>query len=87
MRHKTNEKFGFSYRYWTMGSSTNDILHRVDGPALERSDGSKIWIVDGKVVRQEGGPLGHLAGWRVFGGYIVPNPDATAPLRAPKEFQ
>jgi hypothetical protein len=30
------------------------ILHRVDGPAIEWSDGSKEWYLDGKLHREDG---------------------------------
>jgi hypothetical protein len=30
------------------------VLHRIDGPAVERADGSKFWYVDGKCHRLDG---------------------------------
>jgi hypothetical protein len=32
----------------------NGTLHRVDGPALEWSDGSKYWFLNGKSHREDG---------------------------------
>jgi hypothetical protein len=29
-------------------------LHRLDGPAIEMTDGSKLWYVDGKIHRLDG---------------------------------
>jgi hypothetical protein len=31
-----------------------DILHREDGPAIEWSDGSKEWYINGKLHREDG---------------------------------
>jgi hypothetical protein len=32
----------------------NGLLHREDGPAIERSNGSKAWFIDGKAHRGDG---------------------------------
>jgi hypothetical protein len=32
----------------------NDQLHRVDGPAVERTNGSKAWYLNGQLHREDG---------------------------------
>ena len=34
--------------------NSDDQLHREDGPAVERSDGSRMWFLDGKLHREDG---------------------------------
>ena len=34
--------------------NSDDQLHREDGPAVERSDGSRLWFLDGKLHREDG---------------------------------
>ena len=47
----TMETDGHGNRYWY-----NEYieLHRLDGPAIERADGSKFWYVNGKQHRTDG---------------------------------
>jgi len=42
--------------YWdgSKCSYLNDVLHREDGPAVERIDGSKEWHINGKLHREDG---------------------------------
>ena len=56
-------------RYYKDGSITNEstkegILHRVDGPAVERSNGDKEWYLNGKLHRINGPALIHSNGFR-----------------------
>jgi hypothetical protein len=47
-----------------------DQLHRLDGPAFERADGSKLWYVDGKLHRLDGPAIEYANGdktWYVDG--------------------
>ena len=32
----------------------HDLLHREDGPAIERADGTKMWYLNGKLHREDG---------------------------------
>ena len=34
--------------------NSDDQLHREDGPAVERSDGSRMWYLNGKLHREDG---------------------------------
>ena len=34
--------------------NSDDQLRREDGPAVERSDGSRMWFLDGKLHREDG---------------------------------
>src|SRR5574343_270254 len=56
-------KFGHSYNGHsykaTVGAITyyfnkSNLYHRIDGPAVERSDGTKEWYVSGKLHRTDG---------------------------------
>jgi hypothetical protein len=47
----TNTLYGNKYYYKDREMTTR---HRIDGPAIERSDGSKEWYVDGKLHRLDG---------------------------------
>jgi hypothetical protein len=45
-------------------------LHRSDGPAIERADGSKFWYADGKLHRSDGPAVEYVSGsksWYVDG--------------------
>jgi len=46
-------------------------LHRNNGPALERSDGAKIWSIHGSFLREERGGSDTPPGLVVFGGVLV----------------
>jgi hypothetical protein len=45
-------------RYWTK----NDKLHREDGPAIEKYDGSKYWYINGQYHREDGPAVEHANG-------------------------
>jgi hypothetical protein len=47
---KINE-YGTKHYY---SDAAMKILHRLDGPAIELADGSKLWCVDGKRHRLDG---------------------------------
>ena len=38
------------------------ILHREDGPAIIRSDGTAIWYLHGKIHREDGPAVTHVSG-------------------------
>jgi hypothetical protein len=38
------------------------IFHREDGPALEYTDGTKAWYLNGKLHREDGPALDHTSG-------------------------
>ena len=40
----------------------NDKLHREDGPAVERTDGTKYWYLDGKRHREDGPAIERIDG-------------------------
>ena len=44
--------------YYKDGTSSDEYhyskqLHRIDGPAIERSDGSRTWLIDGLYYTEE----------------------------------
>ena len=41
----------FGNKYWY---NNEWLLHRLDGPAIERVNGSKVWYVNGKLHRLDG---------------------------------
>jgi len=43
-----DEEERIEYQYGHKWCRRNDKLHRADGPAIERSDGSKYWYLNGK---------------------------------------
>jgi hypothetical protein len=43
---------GYAIVYYK--DKTHRIIHRVDGPALERNDGRRRWLQNGKVHRMDG---------------------------------
>ena len=47
-----------------LGSSKD--LHRTDGPAIEHTDGSKSWYVDGRLHRTDGPAVILSNGYRAF---------------------
>jgi hypothetical protein len=50
------------------------ILHRLDGPAVEWSNGDKIWFVNGKRHRLDGPAIEYSTGskaWYVDGEYLT----------------
>ena len=42
------------------------VLHRIDGPAVERADGSKFWYVDGKCHRLDGPAVEWADGYKAW---------------------
>jgi hypothetical protein len=49
-------------------------LHRLDGPAIEWPDGSKVWLVDGKRHRTDGPAIEYADGhkkWYVDGKQLT----------------
>jgi hypothetical protein len=42
------------------------ILHRTDGPAIEYSDGSKHWYLDGKLHREDGPAIEYTDGTKFW---------------------
>jgi len=74
---KHGDKFYYKDREMTM-------LHRLDGPAIIWSDGSKAWFVDGKRHRLDGPAVEYATGtrlWYVDGKYLTEEEfnDLTAP--------
>jgi hypothetical protein len=43
-----------------------DELHRLDGPAIEYSDGDKYWCQNGKYHRLDGPALDHIDGYKAW---------------------
>ena len=41
-------------KIWYLPSKGKDYYHRLDGPAVEWKDGSKVWFVDDKLHRLDG---------------------------------
>ena len=63
---KINE-YGTKHYY---SDAAMKILHRLDGPAIELADGSKLWCVDGKRHRLDGPAIEYADGskeWYVEG--------------------
>lgn len=51
-----------------------NILHRLDGPAIEYDDGIKVWYVNGKRHREDGPAVEYADGdrsWYVNGVFIM----------------
>ena len=42
------------------------LLHRLDGPAIEWSDGSKEWWINGKLHREDGPAIEDKDGYRAW---------------------
>lgn len=53
---KVSYSWGFEYQ------KTNNMLHRDDGPAVDRNDGTKIWYKNGKIHRENGPALEYSNG-------------------------
>jgi len=53
-------------RFWYLPSKGKDYLHRLDGPAVEWSDGTKEWWVDGKRHRLDGPAIEDSDGTKVW---------------------
>jgi len=53
-------------RYYKDKAKT--ILHRLDGPAIERADGYKVWYVNGKRHRLDGPAVEYADGYK--GWYV-----------------
>jgi hypothetical protein len=50
------------------------ILHRIDGPAFEHTDGNEAWYVNGKRHRLDGPAIEYVEGsksWYVNGVFIM----------------
>ena len=43
-----------------------DQLHRLDGPAVDRADGTKVWYVNGKLHRLDGPAFEYADGTKVW---------------------
>jgi len=43
-----------------------DKFHRLDGPAIEYSDGDKMWCQNGKYHRLDGPALDHIDGYKAW---------------------
>lgn len=51
----------------------NDDLHRVDGPAIEYTDGRKEWCLNGRLHREDGPAVEFADGdkiWFLYGEYL-----------------
>lgn len=63
-----------SYKKGTKIWYHNGLVHRINGPAIEKYDGVKIWVIKGKRHRLDGpaviGP--NLSKYYVDGTYITP---------------
>ena len=71
MTEDNNESFmeisGNGNKYW---KNKQGKYHRLDGPAVERADGSKDWWVDGKRHRTDGPAVERINGskeWYIDG--------------------
>ena len=42
------------------------ILHREDGPAIERADGSKFWYKNNKLHREDGPAIEYVSGYKEY---------------------
>jgi len=51
---KEKGKLELTYDQWFNTSLGNLIFHREDGPAVEYSDGTKYWFINGKLHREDG---------------------------------
>lgn len=64
------------------------ILHRLDGPAVETSNGHKAWYLDGKRHRLNGPAIKYADGpqlWYVDGKYLTEEEFIT--LTSPEPFE
>jgi len=46
--------------------NNSKMLHKVDGPAIEREDGSKYWWIDGKLHRVDGPAIEYADGYKYW---------------------
>lgn len=53
-------KFADGRKQWYL----NGILHRVDGPAVDRADGNKYWYLNGKYHREDGPAVEGVNGYK-----------------------
>ena len=53
------DEFGTKHYY---KNKEMTIFHREDGPALEYTDGTKAWYLNGKLHREDGPALDHTSG-------------------------
>lgn len=64
-RFKIRKDITFSYVYQRDRKYVKgNVLHRLDGPALERHDGTKIWRVNGVLNREDGPACEYSSGRR-----------------------
>ena len=55
----------------------NGILHREDGPAVERANGAKFWYLNGKLHREDGPAVEGSNGsktWYLNGKQLIVRP-------------
>lgn len=54
------------HKFWYLPSKGKSYYHRSDGPAVEYTDGSKEWCVDGKQHRLDGPAIEYTNGLRYW---------------------
>jgi hypothetical protein len=64
---ESNEQEYKNYKHWSIiYYNENNLTHRLDGPAVEYSKGTKFWYKNGKLHREDGPTIECGGGYKEY---------------------